>query len=81
MTRIVSPTAVLLGLLISSPSLWAALNGTASAEGAVLRFVVGSVLAGVALSALGGLVTSYARTQQDAETAATDTGPRRRAAD
>lgn len=60
MTRAFTPTAVLLGLAVSSPALWAAFHGTGTVDSALVRFLVGTVAAAFALSLVRGLVSGYA---------------------
>jgi hypothetical protein len=72
MMRAITPGAVLLGLLVSSPSVYAALTDpAASVNTALLRFVLGVLGASVGLSLLRGLMSGYARSA----------GPQRRATD
>jgi hypothetical protein len=62
MMRAITPGAVLVGLLVSSPSLWRAIHDPAvSLDAALLRFLVGVVGAAVALALVRGLVEGYAR--------------------
>lgn len=72
MMRAITPGAVLLGLLVSSPSVYAALTDPeASVNTALLRFVLGVLGASIGLSLLRGLMAGYARSA----------GPQRRATD
>jgi hypothetical protein len=73
--RALTPTAVLLGLAASSPSLWAAFNGTGTVDSALVRFLVGTAAAAFALSLVRGLVGGYRRG------AGRPANPGRRAAD
>jgi hypothetical protein len=72
--RAVTPGAVLIGLLVSSPSLYAAITDPhASVDTALLRFLLGVAGAAVGLSLLRGLINGYLRSAA--------AGPHRRAAD
>ncbi len=74
MMRAVTPGAVLIGLLISSPALYAAITDPrASADTALLRFLLGVAGAAFGLSLLRGLVNGYIRSTMAA--------PHRRSAD
>jgi hypothetical protein len=74
MMRAVTPGAVLIGLLVSSPTLYAAITDPqASVDTALLRFLLGVAGAAVGLSLLRGLVNGYVRS--------TVNGPHRRTAD
>lgn len=58
----ITPGAVLIGLLVSSPALWAAVtNPQASVDAALLRFLLGVLGAALGLSLLRTLVGGYVR--------------------
>jgi hypothetical protein len=72
MIRAITPGALLLGLLVSSPAVYAALTDSqASVNSALLRFLLGVLGAGIGLSLLRTLVAGYARSSM----------PHRRSAD
>lgn len=58
---IVNPLSLLIGLLVSAPSIWAAFEGPADLTPVLLRFVLATILAGLGVSGLGMLVRHYAR--------------------
>ena len=58
--RLITPSSLLLGLLLASPSLWQAFNDPgADITGALLRFVLAVIVAGAGLSFLRGIVGGY----------------------
>ena len=72
MMRAITPGAVFIGLLLSSPALYAALTDPqASVDTALTRFLLGVAGAAVGLSLLRTLVAGYARSA----------APQRRASD
>lgn len=78
--RLITPSSLLLGLLLASPSLWQAFNDPgADITGALLRFVLAVIVAGAGLSFLRGIVGGYQdaviRRQQDAENTITTLPP------
>ena len=59
--RFVSPFALLLGLLMSGQGLLEAFeNPSSDLTAAVVHFVVASVVAGIGISIIAGLVSTYA---------------------
>jgi len=75
MIRAITPGAVLIGLLLSSPALWGALTDpAASVDAALTRFLLGVVGAAFGLSLLRTLVNGYVRSSPPP-------GMRRRASD
>lgn len=69
--RLITPSSLLLGLLLASPSLWQAFTEPgADITGPLVRFVLAVIVAGAGLSFLRGLVSGYQdaviRREQDA---------------
>jgi hypothetical protein len=62
MMRAITPGAVLVGLVLSSPALYTALTDPeASVDRALLRFLLAVLGAGIGLSMLRSLVAGYTR--------------------
>lgn len=58
--RLITPSSLVLGLLLASPTLWQAFNDPgADITGALMRFVLAVIVAGAGLSFLRGLVGGY----------------------
>lgn len=58
--RLITPSSLLLGLLLASPSLWQAFNDPgADITGPLVRFVLAVIVAGAGLSFLRGIVGGY----------------------
>jgi hypothetical protein len=58
--KVFSPLALLLGLLMSGPGLWQAFQDPdTELAPAVFRFVIASMVAGIGISIIGGLVAAY----------------------
>lgn len=65
--KVFSPFALLLGLLMSGPALWQAFSDpTTALAPAVIRFVVASVVAGIGITVISGLVSAYAESNRAA---------------
>jgi hypothetical protein len=59
--KVFSPLALLLGLLMSGPGLWQAFQDPdTELAPAVFRFVIASMVAGIGITIIGGLVAAYA---------------------
>jgi hypothetical protein len=70
--RLITPSSLVLGLVLASPALWQAFNEPgADITGALLRFVLAVIVAGAGLSFLRGIVAGYQdaviRREQDLE--------------
>lgn len=69
--RLITPSSLVLGLVLASPALWQAFTEpTADITAALLRFVLAVLVAGAGLSFLRGLLAGYQaaviRREQDA---------------
>jgi len=78
--RLITPSSLLLGLLLASPSLWQAFNEPgADITGPLVRFVLAVIVAGAGLSFLRGIVGGYQaavlRREHDAENTITTLPP------
>lgn len=78
--RLITPSSLLLGLLLASPSLWQVFNDPgADIAAALLRFVLAVIVAGAGLSFLRGIVGGYQdaviRRQHEAENTITTLPP------
>ncbi|MGD9957207.1 MAG: hypothetical protein AB7O74_09340 [Candidatus Nanopelagicales bacterium] len=78
--RLITPSSLLLGLLLASPGLWQAFNEPgADITGPLVRFVLAVIVAGAGLSFLRGIVGGYQaaaiRREQDAENTITTMPP------
>ena len=58
--RVLRPGALLGAFLIASPTIYAAfVNGTATADAAIVRFLIAVIPCGIALGLLDGLLDAY----------------------
>jgi hypothetical protein len=78
--RLITPSSLVLGLLLASPALMAAFNDpSADITPALLRFVLAVLVAGAGLSFLRGIVGAYQsssiRAAQDRENTITTLSP------